>query len=1535
MLSCNQDCRLFPLALIVAGLAAGIAITQPAGAGDHLEILVKDGDAAPGTTGFFDLKLGVNSFPSVMIDDSGKVFFFAAATDEAGIREGIWAGHSGSLQAIAVDGQILPQFQPTLAECEGVGPLCGQIFNTRSPFYVTPGGKVLLRTTREDIIGSVAFLAGTQNADLAPILVSTQTMDFPFNVSIGLGTEAGDYLVDSFIGNNPFGAPNGGLLDFAAPLIDGPALSIPDPLTINEIFGTNATSAGVTFGFNQGAGVLFVCELSDLSEALYFDPAGAIPSQLLAHTGEQPPGIPDDAAYVQLTITPTVGRSAIASINDSSKGFFSGTWYFANQPLDNNNRARKGIWRFDTGATPSLVVSEYLHPAFDIKFATSEGPSTVFDNISRIKVAPNGDIHFKATSRQADENGIPDSSDVRVGVWRAPADGSPLDLVLRVTTSDDPGSPLPNGPNMPGTPLPGGKNFLGLGFSGYGFDRNSRMVFTTADALYAQDEIGILQLIIESGQMIQVAEDDTRIVDLILLNNLGLVGGTSVSFRKDRLAFNVRFEDGSFAIMRSTVVVSPATNYVWSGDGGDTNWHNLVNWQVEDDVGELQPADHVPGDPGGNGLNEAADIGLASVVISTDAVTLRSINTDTVLIPSTKLAGGPQTREPSGSLEVNQPLTLSEASKIKNLKLKADLTSNAVLTLEGTGNVWTDGKIKGTGSVSVAANSKLAIQPVGSSLRLDVALTTAGEVQQTGGKLDLLFGPGTIEVQAGGNYEIQAGEINNTAGRVTVQSGGMFLKTGMGGDATLNVPITIESGATIRSEGGTLTLQAAFSHFDGTLEISNRAEIELPMFSFFNGFMASGPGIVRMQGDNTFTATSIFNHMGGEVGDGVGLEILDGTQLMGGGGLEVQGKLNITGAVEVGVELDINGGAAVLTEAVLNLNVSSSGISVTNGGSFTLEGASSIMEQFSNGDPFVLDNGTLIKSGADTTSAIEIPLMFNSGSIKFESGTLQLKNGGDFKTEQIFMGSGAALELHTGTFKLAGAFTLNGSGQFLIRQGATLQRNSGLLTVNLFATSEAPNAGLILDGGTITGNQVLKLSGQMNWQGGRIDGGKVLIENGSRKFLITNPTPVFLNTELVMAITDGISQAGDITLLPSGSIVFEYSSAKYELDGKILGAGDIDMPIGGIITVPAGKTSSIGVPLKIKDPLDNSYLILEAGATLTFLDPASVTVESFEGVAPILKDGEFRHLNIKVGDGANLVFQGAGDILTLTEADVEITGTGKFNNITKAIENFRIDRSSILVLDNVPQATYAGDLDTFGRLDLNGLTFVNVTGDLDVESSLHMEKQSLLLIGGQLEFSSLSFGFIDGTVNANASFPFFSVDVAFDATLRGSGSINGQIIRNGGLVDPGSSPGVLTINGDYTQPSGGVLGLEIGGLVAGTQYDQFIVNGTATFEAGAKIEITLIDPDIGDCVDQLFVPLPGDTFELLSADQLIFDAAEFSDLIRFTNVPAGLGLGFELSFPGDMVVLQVTEVTGVADFIFGEGFEGDCTSVTDIAGFGR
>ena len=84
------------------------------------------------------------------------------------------------------------------------------------------------------------------------------------------------------------------------------------------------------------------------------------------------------------------------------------------------------------------------------------------------------------------------------------------------------------------------------------------------------------------------------------------------------------------------------------------------------------------------------------------------------------------------------------------------------------------------------------------------------------------------------------------------------------------------------------------------------------------------------------------------------------------------------------------------------------------------------------------------------------------------------------------------------------------------------------------------------------------------------------------------------------------------------------------------------------------------------------------------------------------------------------------------------------------------------------------------------------------------------------------------------------------ARILGTGTLVGDVV-NGGEIRPGTSPGVLAIQGRYTQLATGKLTLEIGSVAPGTGHDQLNVTGTATL--GGTLALVLTggyQPNVGD-----------------------------------------------------------------------------------------
>ncbi len=91
------------------------------------------------------------------------------------------------------------------------------------------------------------------------------------------------------------------------------------------------------------------------------------------------------------------------------------------------------------------------------------------------------------------------------------------------------------------------------------------------------------------------------------------------------------------------------------------------------------------------------------------------------------------------------------------------------------------------------------------------------------------------------------------------------------------------------------------------------------------------------------------------------------------------------------------------------------------------------------------------------------------------------------------------------------------------------------------------------------------------------------------------------------------------------------------------------------------------------------------------------------------------------------------------------------------------------------------------------------------------------------------------------------VDGIFDPTglvdiqggsLFGSGTIKADV-TNAGSIFPGSSPGLLTIDGALTLQSTSVLTFELGGTLQGTEYDS--INVLGNLNLNGDIDILFID----------------------------------------------------------------------------------------------
>lgn len=86
--------------------------------------------------------------------------------------------------------------------------------------------------------------------------------------------------------------------------------------------------------------------------------------------------------------------------------------------------------------------------------------------------------------------------------------------------------------------------------------------------------------------------------------------------------------------------------------------------------------------------------------------------------------------------------------------------------------------------------------------------------------------------------------------------------------------------------------------------------------------------------------------------------------------------------------------------------------------------------------------------------------------------------------------------------------------------------------------------------------------------------------------------------------------------------------------------------------------------------------------------------------------------------------------------------------------------------------------------------------------------------------------------------------------FQGEGVVTASFDLQGGTLAPGSSPGLLTINGNFNQTDSGILAIELGGYDQGTDYDSLWIDGPATLAGTLNVSLwDLFTPEAGKFFD--------------------------------------------------------------------------------------
>jgi hypothetical protein len=316
-------------------------------------------------------------------------------------------------------------------------------------------------------------------------------------------------------------------------------------------------------------------------------------------------------------------------------------------------------------------------------------------------------------------------------------------------------------------------------------------------------------------------------------------------------------------------------------------------------------------------------------------------------------------------------------------------------------------------------------------------------------------------------------------------------------------------------------------------------------------------------------------------------------------------------------------------------------------------------------------------------------------------------------------------------------------------------------------------------------------------------------------------------------------------------------------------------------TLLPGATLAIDPTLTRSAPTTGDSVVISAGSTVQLVGDVTVANLTMESGSNLGGNG-----NISVSGTFNLdkaALTGAGTANILSRAVLNLTGgtasTGQAR-LQKRISNsgtVNLKDGEFLLeadIENNAGATFTVGTSTItaAKADATKPRFLNKgllvktgeTAELDValENAGNIRLQSgTLRVSSRLVQRAGSLSLDGGDLSCPQMLDIRGGD------LGGTGVINGSVLNDGGTVKPGYSPGTITINGNYTQTAMGILEMEIGGLLAGTQHDQLIVNGSAYCEGTLDMQKY-----------NNFIPKERDTFVLIQSWSLVYDFTEKTGL---------------------------------------------------------